>query len=89
MIFKYCVWPSLPKGETKTTPIIMMKPHLNVEIVKRSIFHCCPCAFRRRQTIGVDNNRDEISIINDHPIVVTTPVISLRPNRSTESMYES
>lgn len=83
MIFKYCVWPSVSKDEdTKHSPVI--KTCNDVEIIKKSLFHCCPCAFRRRQPIDIETNADLLSINTELPVLVPTPVISLTPNQCNE-----
>lgn len=88
MIFKYCTWPSEAKDNTNVSPQ-PIKSCTNIEIIKRTLFICCPCAFRHRQSVGIENiNNDEISIITEIPVNITTPIISLRPNQNTEFMYE-
>ncbi|KAH0539609.1 hypothetical protein KQX54_006109 [Cotesia glomerata] len=83
MIFKYCVWPSVSKDEdTKHSPVI--KTCNDVEIIKKSLFHCCPCVFRRRQPIDIETNADLLSINTELPVLVPTPVISLTPNQCNE-----
>ncbi|KAK0177770.1 hypothetical protein PV328_001784 [Microctonus aethiopoides] len=89
MIFKYCTWPSEAKDNTNVSPQ-PIKSCTNIEIIKRTLFICCPCAFRHRQSVGIENiNNDEISIITEIPLHITTPIISLRPNQNTEFMYEN
>lgn len=90
MIFKYCVWPTVPKDEID-------KNRRNnfvcgdSEYAKRfvgSVLRCCPCAFRWRQAIGIDEKEIETtSIVNQVHRLTNTPVITLRSNQNSDAMY--
>lgn len=82
MILKCCVWPSVTKDNAK--PLVNTFNCGNTEIVKRA-FRCCPCAFRGRQSVGVEKIIDNASITSDIGRI-GTPVIALRLNQSAESM---
>lgn len=74
MILKFCAWPSEMKGERKITDAVL---------------RCCPCVFRCRKSVGVDNNDEDDGVASVSTVIttVTTPVIAMRLNRNSDTVY--
>lgn len=70
MILKFCAWPNEMKEEHK---------------IADAVFRCCPCVFRCRKSVGVDNNDEDDGVASVSTVIttVTTPVIAMRLNSDT------
>lgn len=74
MILKFCAWPSEMKEERK---------------IADAVLRCCPCVFRCRKSVGVDNNDEDDGVASVSTVIttVTTPVIAMRLNRNSDTVY--
>lgn len=74
MILKFCTWPSEAKKERK---------------IANAVLHCCPCVFRCRKSVGIDNDdeEDDVASISTVITTATTPVIALRLSRNSDTVY--
>lgn len=53
-----------------------------------NVLRCCPCAFRWRRAVGVDDKDIEgASTVNEVHRLTDTPVITLRPKENADTMY--
>ncbi|EFN68292.1 Uncharacterized protein KIAA0423 [Camponotus floridanus] len=73
MILKFCAWPSEMKEERK---------------IADAVLRCCPCIFRCRKSVGVDNNDEDDGVASVSTVIttVTTPVIAMRLNRNSDTV---
>jgi len=92
MIFKFYAWPIEMKEENgaiidEIRPATRSAEHK----IANTILFCCPCVFRCRKSIGVgrDNDGDGDSNASVSTIITTatTPVIALRLNRNSDTVY--
>lgn len=74
MILKFCSWPSKAKEEHK---------------IADAVLRCCPCIFRCRKSVGVDNDDVDEGAASISTVITTatTPVIALRLNRNGDTVY--
>lgn len=101
MIFKYCVWPDAAKDDkalingkgttASASPQLVLKP-LSGRRFAENFFGCCPCAFRCRRAVGVEDGcGDALENGNVTPVSENrepTPVTAFRLDGSADTMYD-
>ncbi|EZA46397.1 hypothetical protein X777_00202 [Ooceraea biroi] len=87
MIFKSCAWPNEMKDENAIGASAANEA--TERKIADAVLRCCPCVFRCRKSVGVDHDKDEDDNVSISTIITTatTPVIALRLNRNSDTVY--
>ena len=90
MIFKYCVWPALPKEDDAKVEAKNLCGDVEFrKMIVGSVLRCCPCVFRWRRAIGIAEGKETeiISTVTEVHRLNNTPIIALRSNQGPGTMY--
>ncbi|KYM80071.1 hypothetical protein ALC53_09482 [Atta colombica] len=89
MIFKF--WPIKMKENGALVGEVRPASRFGEYKIANAVLFCCPCVFRCRKSVDVGRNNDDDGDGNASVSTIitttTTPIIALRLNRNSDTMY--